>query len=975
MTTLEAIQELSDGAFHLLGDELLRRMEPRYRHLRAHGVNALGESIKGQPDSYVGQTAASCSIAVCYTVQRENWWSKVVDDVKKAFAASPSVQEVVAVISRDADREGPKKKGSQEKIDWLADAKAAARGETFRLIDGPKMAQILDTDHQDLRYQHLRIPYSRLSGSSILASSQLATAETLDSILQSGRYDPDRYTSRSADIELYRLWQQCLRGNGDGKSRNAPVRMIALVSDSGLGKTSLVCCFARSLSAVLPVILVQVRNLAFSGEEALVSYVVHVLQGVLDPSVRVGEEVALTKHLPVTSPLTLIVDGLDEAHAPEAVRKSISFWLHSRIGQASVLITTSRSEFWKTCSEQHWGRWMPEYAPDERSPASVAHGSEVRSTGPDVGFCLPDLFTETELEASWVKAGRPRAELYLLPAEAREELRHPFTLRIYLDLCVNAANLPQILNRSELIERWLDQRLTVEANQEDRTTRDLFNKTLKIIAVKTTANAGAVSVDSLTDVPRFDTQHPPGPVVQALIEASILETVPEHADRLRFAVEAIQDFYRAEADVELIRLDPASVAQQFAALRFTDAYPRLTRIGRRLQMDDIRHAFVTTLADIAPRIAAIILAAAPLQYAPGLRQKIACALAQDIDKRHRVRGAFAIDMLGALNCPEAVDVLVRSLFPPASPHQYIKAIGANALVKLGHPAAAEFVYLWERLGVRRNETYYFPEELILLRHAKLEFRKALAQQARQHLNSVSGNLEHVRAVYVLACLGDESLVGHLAGRLATNGALRRYENHALVAIGTDSAGSLFAQSVMVTGEKLAKIPDDAAHNEARHALMYPVHLLTYDIRYLMTPAFEPYLLSLINHDDPHVSWIASSLAKTGAVTSLFLQTAIASARTDALYSPHDAERSMVMPELWLAWWQSASDPSVRKTLLGIAPLVPSAELEDALLECLEVKELRGQAARLLGSYGAVRAAPPCVRFSQQMKGRIRHWAK
>jgi hypothetical protein len=695
MATLDAIQGLSDGEFHGLGDDLLRRLEPRYHHLRTHGLNTLGESIVGQPDSYVGQTANSCSIAVCYTVQRKGWWNKVVGDVKEAVAASPSVQEVVAVISRNADREGPKDKT----VDWISDVKTAVGGASFRLMHGPEIAQLLDTDHQDLRYRHLGIPYSRLSGSSILASTRISTAQAIDSIRESGRYDPARYAPRSADRDLYRFWQHCLWGDESGKKRVAPVRMIALVNDSGLGKTSLVCSFAESLGAILPVVLVQARNLVFSSEETLVAHVVHALQGVLDPSVRVGEEVAITQHLPGTMPLTLVVDGLDEAHAPDAVRKAITFWLQSRIGQASVLITTSRLEFWKTCSDQHWGRWMPTAIPDERTPIAVAELSEVRHNGPDVGFRLPDRFTEPELEASWVKAGRHRSELYTLSTEAREELRHPFTLRVYLDLCANVASPPQVLSQSELMGMWLNRRLDTETSHAERITCDLFHLALRIVATKTATNAGAVSVDHLVGVPRFDPRNPPGLVVQRLIEAGLLETVPEHADHIRFTVEAVQDYYRAEADAEEIRADPSTMAQRFASLRFTDAYPRLARIGRRLATDEARHWFVSRLAELDPRKAAVILAVAPLEYTPDLRVKITQSLAKDIADRHRVRAAFAITMLGELDCPEAVDVLVQCLFPPASPHRYIKTIGATAFTKLGYPAAAEFVYRWERFGI------------------------------------------------------------------------------------------------------------------------------------------------------------------------------------------------------------------------------------------------------------------------------------
>ena len=620
MSTLSELQRLSDGQFHRLGDDLLPRLESRHRQLRTHGLNERGESIIGQPDSYVGATANSCSIAVCYTIQRKGWWNKVVDDVKGAVAASPSVKEIVAVIPYNADRDRPKR---NKKSDWLANARAAAGSASFRLIHGPEIAQLLDTDHQDLRHWHLRIPYSRLSGPSILASARVSTATAIEAIRRGGRYDPGRYAARSADRELYHLWQQCLRKDGGGAERIESVRMIALVNDSGVGKTSLVCSFAASLGAVLPVVLVQARDLAFGCEDALVTHVIHALQGVLDPDVRVGEEVALTRHFAVTMPLTLIVDGLDETHAPDAVRKAITSWIRSRLAPASVLIVTSRSEFWRTCSDQYWGRWMGSAMSDERSPIPVAERSEIEQNDPAAGHRLPDRFTEVELETSWVKAGRYRAELYALPRETREELRHPFTLRVYLDLCIEEGTPPPVMTRTDLMERWLDRRLDAEEIPAERITRGLFQQALQVVATRIAAsNRGTVFVDDLAGVPRFDPARPPGPVVQRLVEASILESVPGHPDHIRFAVEAVQDFYRAEADVQDIEADPTSFAQTLAALRFTEVYPRLARIACRLARNEVRHRFVDRLAEIDPRMAAVVIAAASSQYTDELRAKV-----------------------------------------------------------------------------------------------------------------------------------------------------------------------------------------------------------------------------------------------------------------------------------------------------------------------------------------------------------------
>jgi hypothetical protein len=169
MTTLEMLQRLSDGKFHRLCDDLLRRLESRFARLRTRGLNDQDESIVGQPDSYVGDSAGTCRIAFCYTVQEKSWWVKVIEDVKEAVAASPGVEEVVAAFPWDADRDGPTK---GQNLDWLAKAKAAAGKATFTTYHGPEIARLLDTDHQDLRHAHLDVPFSRLSYPAILAGRQ-----------------------------------------------------------------------------------------------------------------------------------------------------------------------------------------------------------------------------------------------------------------------------------------------------------------------------------------------------------------------------------------------------------------------------------------------------------------------------------------------------------------------------------------------------------------------------------------------------------------------------------------------------------------------------------------------------------------------------------------------------------------------------------------------------------------------------------
>src|SRR5262249_35262275 len=144
-----------------------------------------------------------------------------------------------------------------------------------------------------------------------------------------------------------------------GSSGREPTRLIPLVKDAGVGKTSMLTAFVSSLGSVLPTVLVQARNLSFTSEDSLVAHVIHVLQCILEPEARLGEEAAITHHLTAGTPLTVVLDGLDEAGNAASVRRAISCWLKSKLGQASVLVVSSRPEFWRLCVDRGWSRWMP----------------------------------------------------------------------------------------------------------------------------------------------------------------------------------------------------------------------------------------------------------------------------------------------------------------------------------------------------------------------------------------------------------------------------------------------------------------------------------------------------------------------------------------------------------------------------------------------------------------------------------------
>lgn len=332
---------------------------------------------------------------------------------------------------------------------------------------------------------------------------------------------------------------------------------------------------------------------------------------------------------------------------------------------------------------------MQREAPDDRTPATTVRRLSVERTDSADGIRLPDRFSEGELEAAWLRAGWSRDSLFSLPAEAREELRHPFTLRVFLDLSSSGSAVSGRITRAELLEAWLNRRLDQEAVPGERLTRQQYQQALEVIATRlATSSAGSLAVDDLAGVPRFDRTRPPGPVVERLVAASVLESVPGQPDRIRFAVEAVQDFYRAEAEVAAIVAAPANAAEEYGKLRFTEAYPRLSRIGQLLVKEEVRHDFVDHLSDADPRKAAVVLRTDPTRYGPEVRQKVTAKLGLHIGGRHRVRGAFAISLLSDLHCEEARQCLVAHLLPPADPHPYLKNAGATAFIKLNEVGGA-----------------------------------------------------------------------------------------------------------------------------------------------------------------------------------------------------------------------------------------------------------------------------------------------
>jgi HEAT repeat protein len=945
MTTLEKLQMLDDGQFHQLADAILKRVESRYRELRTHGVNDKGISIKGQPDSYVGNSARSCTIAFCYTVETKNWWSKVCEDVAVAVKASSNLQQIVIAIPRDVDREGPKDK----QIVWEERVRTAANNIPCSIYDGRKLSGFLDEKYQDLRYEHLGIPFSRLSSAVIERSCNVVNQVVIGDFKAKGRYDPQHYVAREADDQLKQLWREAF-GSKKG------CRLIPIVNDSGVGKTSLLCSFAESSGASVPVLLLQARDCGFHLEDALVRAVMQKLQGVLSPALQMQEEVALTKAISTLGVLTVVLDGLDEVRNPLNVGRALKFWLESAIGRASILIVSSRPDFWRRCSDKSWERWVTPQKSDDRRLASKSDEQTTQPENRILGYTLPERFSPNELRLAWNKFGLEVSDLEGAPNEVRQELSHPLTLRAWVDI-IKAGNAPKLPNtRDEIIELWIRCRLEQEVDSVSRISAELLWTVMIEIAKR--INAGGetyLSVDELSGVPRFDPSRPPGEAVERLINANLFEFIEGRNDSIRFVLDTVYEFFLAEADFDEIRKDSQRVVSSIGGKTFSKMATRLGRIGSRLAGSPEGDVFASSMAGHDHAKALAIIQGRPNKFSAETRRCILNKCRDVFWKSTRPEMAFLIERIGFVNCEEARETLATLVLPWENCPYGLHMVASYSIVRLNHVAGIPLLLgaCWWFDG---RHSYYHRSILSLLRNASAEFREELAKHAIAFLAEPSESYKHAQAVSILGYLGDERLIKHLNERLQSNNGLYGYENRALFAVGSLDAAEVFVKLANLTAAKI-----EAAHGkkeeEVTSRLWYDISLRSADLRYLVTEPFEKSLLSLIDGPSTMATRFGVDIANSSRKPSLIRHIIFSGKRDGYPLLRVDEVSESLSASDWLEWWGQANSNKVKASLLNVSGKIPDVRIEIIAMNCLRTPELRGSAAHALASLGSIRCLP------------------
>ncbi len=943
-STLTAVQRLKDPEFHALCDEVIPRIYPRCFPITPHGRNERGDSVRGQPDSYVGDSARQCSIAIQYTVQATSWWAKVIQDVKDARDASPDAKEIFVGLPRDIDREAPRKLPG---LNWFTDAQTAAAPAKLTIISGRTISHELDTTSQDLRWTYLGIPCSRVNIETLAASCKEATTKTVARLEHLDRYVSKRYVVRDADRRLFAFWQDCLRHVNSLPSSREKRIYIPLVADSGLGKTSLLAHFAQQSSLQAPVVLLLARDLLLNDEFSLVRAVLDRLQGSINGDARLQEEAALAARFSGRTPLTVVVDGLDETGNASALQRVISGWLTSKLGRSSVLITSSRKEFWRICRDATWQLFVYSETEAMRAPKLLRVEEPISSLDPLRGIELPGLFDSGELAAAWENAGRQANELWMLPSMVRESLRHPFAAKSAMELLSEGTSASELSSRATILKLWLWRRLQQEADSGARITAEHLHNALNVIARESNeADGGWIKVDQLDSAPRFDRQRPPGPVVERLITCGLLETRPQDSDQIRFTTEAVLDYYRAELMIEKIKSDPTQAASEIAEMTFSRSVSILEPIGEHLVNTYFANTFLTNLAGIDSAMAAVCMRPGLSSYPSDCRRCVVNGLGHMQRSQMEADRGLAIELLGRMPCSESREAIL-SYWISEKPTPRLRTVVAHAAISLGIPElVGEIFQAW---WLKRDG--YFIDLGPELAASSDDLRMELSNLASVHLDQPESE-DYRRAIMLCGYLLDAQAIKAIERR-TQNEHPYFYESLCLLRLGSAEALDLYKKLVdrylHLKGD--AEISNDE-YNRWSCVFPFPEH-----IGRKPTNELVDYSIELIRSSNKDRQRAGCSLAGILYDPKLFAEMVRQGLFSSFAYSNYRGVGQVIGADRWLELWTTIESVDGHKSLLSIAADLRDTRVEDMVIVALQKKQLCNQAAIALMRMGSTRACP------------------
>jgi hypothetical protein len=513
-----------------------------------------------------------------------------------------------------------------------------------------------------------------------------------------------------------------------------------------------------------------------------------------------------------------------------------------------------------------------------------------------------------------------------------------------VDLLNSGTMLAELRTRSGIMRLWLRNRLKAEASPNARISDTQFHCCLSLIAKAAAANQNAwISVDEISNVPRFEPSKPPGPVVERLISANILETHPERPDHIRFSFEAVYDFFLADSMVTEIEREPIATASAFAQTSLSRSVTRLECIGDQIMSRQGAEEFIRALATHDGPMAAVVLRPGINSYSSSCRELVVSAVAKLLASRMTAERALATEILGRLKCPESTCTL-ESYWTANTPSNRLHGLVSGAAISHGIIGLVPLVFQTSWF----TDDRYFVDLRPELFATSDAFRQALATYATRFIPAMVHSLDYERALTVLAYLGDDRAVDAIKLRTKTQ-LPYHYESMCLLVIGSTKSVELYSSLV---SRYLIAPQEGTKELESRRSAIVPWGA----IGSFATKELEEYVVGQIASEIVERQMVGRQLA-TKIGTDRLLELVVKHWRIKgySFIGGDDQVGTRMGCDKWIELWNRNLPTDQRRALIEMARALRDTRIESALIECLSNSDLAGSCAQALSMMGSDRA--------------------
>ena len=919
--TFQELQRIEQGKLHQLGDELLPWHDEMLAGLRPNGLNQEGKTRKGVPDSFVGDTATACRVAVEYSTQKTTIEKKFGGDYAGVRTACPLARYIVLCTNRSA---------AGVDVSVVRD-EAVRDGVTLKIVDGNDLARIL-FDRQDLRYLFLGIPIGAHTANSLIG----VTRDRLK-VLTINKLPPGTSGCLVARPELDRMLAD--------RTEQSPSGMTLVTAPAGMGKSTWSIVSATRQSGAHPVCWMAAVDLPLGDADPIGLAVVQACYGAPEPA-RMNELAELLRRERLV--LRAYIDAIDESRDYQQFDRAVRMFRAGALGTHTHLILLCRSEA-IAAVESTLGRSFPELF-NRRSEAQITL----------------DSLTEEESRVLLEKYGATRAEIRSIEGWLPSDYRgNPlFLLRsLYAsrsgDLVTGSA-AAVFSSLAEHFVRDIARRLKREGASPSLGRIRQFLEALALHILRNPRNE--IAIDDVGKLPDGD-EEGENTVVGRAVQSGLLLWLAD-GTALCFSHALFLEYFAAKG---IERADATIWDQYLPSL----ATPMGLRVATRLaaSLSD-SNPLVRRILD-QDEVAACEVAAntrSPLD--PVLIDRLLAVAKRLLASRFPSDRARALRLLGGFKGKEAVSASVEwwhSLSADERRHWLDEA--AELFLALQVPEAAAVICRHRGLSHPPGRPWYEPSFVRRLQALPVPFKESLQGVARKLLVATEATSHaYTRYLMLLAVLRDEWLVPYLQVQHSKGNLLGKEVHRALIFMNTPEAIELFADSVdrhinMLEGMH----PSTASDNEGHRALLWhSIVSKTSDIP--MYP--HEHLLSLVKDALGSCRWIhvAFGIEWAARLNSPQLLPAYSAALARYPESWSALTKDMIKQLLRVLSFEQvrelyeANDVNVRKDIVRYLYEVPGNSTEEFLIQRLEESDYRLNAIQSLGLLHSSKAGPAIHRW-------------